>query len=196
MNTQKTGLLYRFVEGYFNLLKIIMIICMISMLTLVFGNVVLRYAFNTGITVSEEISRWFFVWLVFLGALVTLREHGHLGVDSLVKRLPVKGQRICLFLSQLIMLYSSWLILTGSWQQTMLNVGVKAAATGLPKTLFYGTGIVFGFTAILILLYDLYSLLTGRTEDDQLIGVVESDEMLEHQELNKGLNQFCKSGSK
>ena len=31
------------------------------MVVLVFGNVVLRYVFNSGITVSEEMSRWLFV---------------------------------------------------------------------------------------------------------------------------------------
>jgi TRAP-type transport system small permease protein len=61
------------------------------MVVLVFGNVVLRYGFNLGITVSEEISRWLFVWLTFLGAIVAMREHGHLGVDTLVKRLPASG---------------------------------------------------------------------------------------------------------
>lgn len=36
-----------------------------SMAILVFGNVVLRYAFNSGITWSEEMSRFLFVWMVF-----------------------------------------------------------------------------------------------------------------------------------
>ncbi len=49
------------------------------MVVLVFGNVVLRYAFNSGITVSEELSRWLFVWLTFVGAVVALRDHAHLG---------------------------------------------------------------------------------------------------------------------
>ena len=30
------------------------------MVVLVFGNVVLRYAFNSGLTMSEEVSRWLF----------------------------------------------------------------------------------------------------------------------------------------
>ena len=64
------------------------------MVVLVFGNVVLRYGFNTGITVSEEVSRWLFVYMTFLGAIVALREHGHLGVDMLVNRLPVAGKKI------------------------------------------------------------------------------------------------------
>ena len=48
------------------------------MVVLVFGNVVLRYALNSGIAVSEELSRWLFVWLCFLGAVVALRDGAHL----------------------------------------------------------------------------------------------------------------------
>ena len=42
------------------------------MVALKFGNVFMRYAFNSGFTVSEELSRWLFVWLTFLGAVVAL----------------------------------------------------------------------------------------------------------------------------
>ena len=187
MQTGTFKVISQIVEGYFSLLKVIIVFCMAAMLIMVFGNVFLRYAFNTGITVSEEISRWFFVWMVFLGALVTLREHGHLGVDTIVKRLPVLGRKICFMLTQLIMLYASWLILTGSWEQTILNIGVKAAASGAPKSLFYGVGIVFGGTAIPIILYDIFALLSGRLRDDQLIGVVESDEAIDSEKLDAEL---------
>lgn len=44
------------------------------MVVMVFGNVVLRYAFNSGIAISEEVSRWLFVWITFLGAIVAVRE--------------------------------------------------------------------------------------------------------------------------
>ena len=71
----------RLVDGYFWLLKFLIALFLAIMVVLVFGNVVLRYAFNSGITVSEELSRWLFVWLTFLGAIVAMREHGHLGVD-------------------------------------------------------------------------------------------------------------------
>jgi TRAP-type transport system small permease protein len=105
-------------------------LCLAAMVVLVFGNVVLRYAFNMGITLSEEVSRWLFVYLTFLGAIVAMREHGHLGVDTLVKRLPPIGKKICLAASQLLMLYATWLFLNGSWEQTMINLDVKAPASG------------------------------------------------------------------
>ena len=55
--------------------------CLAAMVVMVFGNVVLRYVFNSGITISEELSRWLFVWMTFLGAISAVREHGHLGTD-------------------------------------------------------------------------------------------------------------------
>src|SRR5919106_924918 len=104
------------IEGYFKLLKVLIALFLAIMVVLVFGNVVLRYGFNSGITVSEEVSRWLFVWLTFLGAIIAMREHGHLGVDMLVRRLPNAGKRACLIVSQLLMLYATWLLLQGSWQ--------------------------------------------------------------------------------
>src|SRR5688500_4112856 len=112
------------IEGYFKLLKFLMALFLAIMVVLVFGNVVLRYAFNTGITVSEEVSRFLFVWLTFLGAIVAMREHGHLGVDMVVRALPAVGKKACLIVSQLLMLYATWLFLQGSWQQTVINLNV------------------------------------------------------------------------
>ncbi|MBS1156514.1 MAG: C4-dicarboxylate transporter permease, partial [Proteobacteria bacterium] len=57
------------------------------MVVLVFGNVVLRYGFNSGITFSEEVSRFLFVWMVFLGSVLMLRDNGHLGVHTLTSQL-------------------------------------------------------------------------------------------------------------
>ncbi len=59
---------------------------LLLMAILVFGNVVLRYLFNTGITWSEEAARFLFVWLTFLGAVGALNENQHLGVDLVLKK--------------------------------------------------------------------------------------------------------------
>ena len=67
------------------------------MVVLVFGNVVLRYAFNSGIVFSEEVSRFVFMWLTLIGALVVMKDNAHLGMSSLVDRLGETGQRICRF---------------------------------------------------------------------------------------------------
>jgi TRAP-type transport system small permease protein len=177
----------RVVDGYFVLLKALIALFLAIMVVLVFGNVVLRYAFNSGITVSEEVSRWLFVWLTFLGAIVAMREHAHLGVDSLVKRLPTAGKKFCLILSQLLMLYATWLLLKGSWEQTLINWDVAAPASGLSTGLFYGVGIVFAVSTGLILLNDLYRAVTGQLSEADLVMVKESEEQEELEALQREL---------
>ena len=171
------------VEGYFRALKLVVVLCLAVMVVLVFGNVVLRYGFNSGITVSEELSRWFFVWMTFLGAVVAMRDHGHLGVDSLVKVLPAIGKKTCLVASHLLMLFATLLFLKGSWVQTEINLGTTAPATGFSLAWVYGVGIVFSVSVALILAYDLFRILTGRISEDELVMVIESEEQKELEAL-------------
>ena len=62
----------RIIDLYCRILKCTIAVCLAVMVVLVFGNVALRYIFNSGITMSEELSRWLLVWLTFLGAIVAL----------------------------------------------------------------------------------------------------------------------------
>ncbi|NYT80944.1 TRAP transporter small permease [Alcaligenaceae bacterium] len=177
----------RLIDGYFRMLGMLMVLCLAGMVVLVFGNVVLRYGLNSGITSSEEVSRWLFVWLVFLGAIVALRERQHLGVEILVRRLPVLGQKLCLVTSQLLMLATLWLFLSGSWEQTLINLHVEAPATGWSMAIVYIVGIVFSVSAGAIVLWDLYRVLSGRIRDEELIMVTESEEKAELDNLQREL---------
>ena len=169
----------KIVDGYFHLLKMLIALCLAIMVVLVFGNVVLRYAFNSGITVSDEISRWLFVWLTFLGALVGMKEHGHLGVDSMVSKLPPFGKKVCLLLSQGLILGILWLLFSGSLEQTKINIDVQAPASGISMAYFYGVGLIFSVTAALIVLHDMYRVLAGKLQDHELVMVTESEEAAE-----------------
>jgi TRAP-type transport system small permease protein len=175
-------------DMYFRALRFAIVACLVAMVVLVFGNVVLRYAFNSGITASEELSRWLFVWLTFLGAIVALREHAHLGMDSVVARLPAGAKKACFIVSHVLMLYAVYLFFEGSWEQTAINIGVKAPATGLSSGFFYGVGIVFCISAALILLNDLWRVLRGQMTEDELIQVKESEDVAEIETLQHELS--------
>jgi TRAP-type C4-dicarboxylate transport system permease small subunit len=172
---------------YCKLLDFLMALALAIMVVLVFGNVVLRYAFNTGITVSEELSRWLFVWLTFLGAIVAMKEHGHLGVDMVVSRFPDWGKKLCLVISQVLMLWVCYLLFTGSWQQTQINLDVQAPTTGLSMGIFYFVGVVFAASAAVFLLRDLWRTVTGQLRPDELVMVKESEETGEFEELQARL---------
>lgn len=157
------------------------------MVVLVFGNVVLRYGFNSGITVSEEVSRWLFIWLTFLGAVVAIKERAHLGSDMFVSRLPVWGKKICLVLGHVLMLYLTWLFFSGSLDQARINWDVKAPATGISVAVFYSAGIAFSVFAAVLLVFELVLALTGRLSEEELVMVTESEEQAELKALQSQL---------
>jgi TRAP-type transport system small permease protein len=177
----------RLINGYCRLLEWTIALALAIMVVLVFGNVVLRYAFNSGITVSEEVSRWLFVWLTFLGAIVALKEHGHLGSDMLVSRLPLLGKKACLVVGQLLMLYITWLMFAGSLEQAKINWDVEAPVTGASVALFYGAGVVFAVSAGVLLLREMWRALTGQLSAAELVMVKESEEAGELEALQAEL---------
>lgn len=173
----------RWIDGACRGLEAVIAAMLGVMVVLVFGNVVLRYGFNSGITVSEEVSRWLFIWMTFLGAIVALREHGHLGVDMVVQRLPAVGKKICLALGHLVMLYIVWLLFDGSLVQARINWDVTAPVTGASMAIIYCASIVFAVCAGLILSIDLYRLLSGQIADEDLVMVQESEEAVQLQQI-------------
>nr|WP_313622683.1 TRAP transporter small permease [Achromobacter sp.] len=173
----------RFIGIVCRVLEFAIALLLAAMVVLVFGNVVARYGFNSGITLSEELSRWMFIWLTFLGAVIALKERGHLGMDMIVAKLPTAGKKLCLVLGQILMLYIVGLMFKGSWEQAVINADVSAPVSGLPMAIVYASGLVFSVMAGLIIAMDLYRVLTGKLDERDLIMVQESEEAVQLKQI-------------
>ena len=169
-------MLDNFISAYCRAIGYLIAAMLALMVVLVFGNVVMRYALNSGFTVSEELSRWLFVWITFLGAVIALRENGHLGTDILVGKLGPLGKRICMGLALLLMLYCLWLLFKGSYDQAMVNLTSTSAVMEVPMAWLYGAGMVLAVLGAPILLNDLWRLLTGQIDDEHLLLMQDSEE--------------------
>ena len=150
--------------------------CMAGMVVLVFGNVMLRYGFNSGITLSEELSRWLFVWMTFLGAIVALRKHEHLGTDMLIGRLGPKGKKICMGISQLLMMFICVLLFKGAYEQAVINWTSTSAVMEASLSWVYFPGIIFAVLGGLMSAMDFLQLLSGQTQESSLTMFQESEE--------------------
>jgi TRAP-type C4-dicarboxylate transport system permease small subunit len=166
----------KFIDGYCGLLNLLTAISLAIMVVLVFGNVVMRYGFNSGITVSEELSRWLFVWLTFLGAIVAMKDGAHLGSDTLVSRVPVLVKKVFFVAGHLLMLFICWLLFKGALDQAVINLETTSAVMEASMAIFYGCGVVTAVSIALILVHNLWRLATGQLSEAELIGVRESEE--------------------
>ena len=158
------------------LLEGVIAVCLGVMVVLVFGNVMLRYGFNSGITLSEELSRWLFVWMTFMGAIVALKEHGHLGTDMLVGRLGANGKKICLGISHLLMLFVCGLLFKGSYEQAKVNFDSTSAVMEVSMAWLYLPGMLFAILGGLMIAIELMRLLTGQLRDQDLVMIQESED--------------------
>lgn len=164
------------IELFFHALELLVVLCMVAMVVMVFGNVVLRYGFNSGITVSDEMSRYCFIWLTYIGAMVAMREKAHLGVDTLIKHLPRAGKKACLFLSESLMLWCNGLLILGTWKMHQLQVTNVSPVVGISMIWIYGIGYGVGAVMALFNLRILWRLSSGRITDDELVQVTESED--------------------
>ena len=113
------------------------------------------------------------VIVLFMGAVVALRHHAHLGTDVMVSRLGPMGRRACLVVAHVGMLYAAGLIGLGSWRQVLINADVSAPVTGWPVAIVYAAGVLFAASAVVILAVELLRVLTGAVRGDELVLVRE-----------------------
>ncbi len=159
-------------------LEVCIALCLASMAVLVFGNVVLRYGFNSGIAFSEEISRLLFVWLTFLGTILASREHAHLGVDSLVRRLPHAARQACVLVSGVLMIVMCGLLFWGSWKQAEINMDNTMPVSGIPYATVYAAGIAAAVGLVVSIFYNIFQALVHGDKAENLVMVQHTDNQI------------------
>jgi TRAP-type C4-dicarboxylate transport system permease small subunit len=146
---------------------------MVVMFVFVFINVMLRLLFNSGIDISEELPRYAFVWMCFIGGILGTRRHTHLGVDMVVAALPVFGRKVCWGISQAIMAVCSLYILYGTWLQHEIIALNASPVMQISMLYVYGISYLAGAVITLICLINLVRLALGLVEEHELIDVQE-----------------------
>ncbi len=145
-----------FLDGLVKWIERLGVVFLVLMVLLVFANAVSRYLFSFGLNQVEELSRFAFVWLAFLGSAVAYYRREHITIPFLRDRLKGGARRAVDALARLIITAAFILFLYSAWLYTMNTLTVKA----------HGTGIYMGFVssasfvmAVCVLLMDAVSLL-------------------------------------
>lgn|SRR5690554_70966 len=156
------------INWFYRFIEVVLVLLLTGMVVMVFGNVFLRYALNTGWQVSEELSRFFFVWVTFIGAVLTYREFEHIGIEILVARFSNSQRLFCMALSNLIIMGCSFVFAWGAWQQLGVNASMRAPVSGLSLAWLYGVGIFTGGCMSIIAAHRLLTVVTGKTSDTDM----------------------------
>ena len=112
----------------------LVIVAMAAMTIMVSLQVFWRYVLGSSIDSADEVSRLFFVWVIFLAIPHGVKYGIHVGIDLLVQRLGAVGQdwlgRLMAAASAALMaavLYASWIATLDKWPELMPTLPVTAA---------------------------------------------------------------------
>jgi TRAP-type C4-dicarboxylate transport system permease small subunit len=161
---------------FFRVAEFTLVTMLSLMVIMVFGNVVLRYGFNDGIISSEELSRYLFIWITFLGAIVTMRDNAHLGLDSLVRRLSLRGKKLAFAVSNILMLGCCALMFYGTFKQHGINASTRSPVLEVPMIWIYGVGYLTSVAMGLMIAAKLVALARGQFQESDLIQIQDSEE--------------------
>lgn len=160
-------------QVFFKLCNWVLVASMVAMVVMVFGNVVLRAVLNSGIDMSEEVPRFLFVWMTFIGAIVAMREGTHLGVDTLVRVLPLRGKKVCWALSQVLIIICCVFMIYGTFELHDFNAFNLAPVSQLPMIWVYGVTYITGAAILILSVINLGRLALGKVSEEELIQVEE-----------------------
>ena len=139
----------KWLNEYFE--EYILVILSAFTVAIIFLQVVMRYVFGDSLTWSEEIARYAFIWMIYIGVSYAVKRKKHLGVDALSMLFDRKGQIIISMIANI-----SFLIFAVSMTYFGIDIVLKvtrtSAAVQIPLSWVYAAPVVgFILTTIRLL---------------------------------------------
>lgn len=124
-----------------------------TMIVSIFLQVTFRFILHSPLYWTEELSRYSFVYIVFVGAAWAGKERMHLGVDYFTSKLPGRlEKRLKIIMDILIMLFSAAIVYAG-FQVVPVNFGQLSPALNIPMGAVY-LAIPVGFLLLFIYYFE------------------------------------------
>lgn len=124
-------------------------VTMMAMVVIIFSQIVMRYVFNNSLTWSEEITRYIFLWQIWVGLSYGVKKSKHIRVEIIKYHLNDQGKKIIEMIATLIWLAFGIFLFyrAGIVMAKVYSSGQLAPATHLPMwipyaSVFVGVGLM------------------------------------------------------
>jgi TRAP-type C4-dicarboxylate transport system permease small subunit len=121
---------------------------LISLMTIIiFIQVVMRYVFQNSLVWSEELARYIFIWLIYLGLSYGAKMMKHIKIDAALSLFPKTARPYVVILGDILFLAFALFIIATSLEivQKQLILGQTSPALQVPMWTVYAAPLV-GFT--------------------------------------------------
>ena len=137
-------------------------LCLLGLLSVVVYGVVLRYVFNDAPAYVEQVALLLVVSVAMFGASAGVRDAGHIGLDSLVKILPVKLQFWCKFLVFVLTIAFAVALIAGGYEMALSTHHDTIPTLGISESTRYVPVLIAGVLITLFSIEHLIAQFTGK----------------------------------
>jgi TRAP-type transport system small permease protein len=155
-------------------------VAILVMVLAIFGQVFYRNVLDSYLTWAEEVARFSFVWLVFMGSTSAFLSRSHLSIDFIPEILSRKGRIILDTVVCLVVFLFMIVLVTYGWRLTMRTMTQTAPATGIIMGYIYIampiSAVLMGAYSIVDLVRNIIALATGNLEKAAIVDRIDTDE--------------------
>lgn len=98
-----------------------------------------RFVLGDPLSWSEELARYAFVWITFLGAAVAYRHGAHIAIETVVALLPRRGREALAWVVDALMVGALVVLLVQGLAIVEVNSNVEATMLEIPMSWVYGS---------------------------------------------------------
>lgn len=123
-------------QGFFRLFgrayRMIGVLILTAMVLIVFVNACMRYAFNSGFIATEEVLRYLFIYMTFIGVVEVAYQRGHISVTIITDALHGRIRTAVYITGYILMLFALWVLIEGTAMYYGESESSVGQVTGLP----------------------------------------------------------------
>ncbi|MBF9000873.1 TRAP transporter small permease [Vibrio nitrifigilis] len=134
----------RLIHKLESMLEALVAIQLLATILTVFSNIVLRFFFNSGIPVTDEISRIIMGSLIFTGAVLALSQGSHISMTLAIDNLSIGKKKAVAVIVAAAMIFCDYLLASGAWSQATINMNNNYPLSGLPACIPYVVALICG----------------------------------------------------
>lgn len=160
--------------------EIVIVAMFAIMVVAIFSQVVMRYVFNNSLYWSEELGKFMFIWISWLGISIGEKRGEHIKITMLTDKFSPKGQHIVNIISELIVIgillvtiyYGISLVIS---QSTTHYAGIKISVSWGYLSVVVGCCLML-LRSIGMVVSSIKNINSGRTPQDLLAEVVGAED--------------------
>ena len=148
--------------------KMLIALIMGVLVTLIFIQVVLRYIFASSLLWIEELGRFMFVWLMFLGISIGVYQGKHIAITFMLEVLPAWGAKAFNILSTVLVGAFFGFLAYKGLDFALINIAGESSVLFIPLGYVY---LIMPVSSVLCVLYTVNAfmrIVSGKTPAEEV----------------------------